>query len=260
MRLAEGDLIVFAGGDDISLPERTLELTTEWLAADRPSGISSGVLLIDEKGNRLERTAHWAPHSAKMLEAIPKGKCALIFAEEPRFCLLGCSAAWTRHCWQTFGNLDPEVMTEDFVMTFRASLLNGLRVFDRKLVKYRIHSLNIWATLTPDGAWSPEDYKRRESRDISNALWLCAAYRNILRDLASPHLPANLTPTDKRTISESIERALDHARLRSRWWDLTFMQRVRNFRCTNDEELPLRFSKVAASINLCKVALKTVQT
>ena len=56
--LSSGELVVFQGGDDISLPHRTSRLVEAWAArTPRPDLVYSGVVFIDEEGKVISANA-----------------------------------------------------------------------------------------------------------------------------------------------------------------------------------------------------------
>ncbi|MEI7947344.1 MAG: glycosyltransferase family A protein, partial [bacterium] len=53
--LAKGELFIMAAGDDVSLPQRTERIVTEWILHDKiPSVISSSHCLIEQTGRKIK--------------------------------------------------------------------------------------------------------------------------------------------------------------------------------------------------------------
>ncbi len=133
--LSSGDLVVFQGGDDISLPQRTEKLVTEWLSHDpRPDLVFSGVTLIDKAGKPIGQRTGLITHSLGVAETVTGTR---------PFVAGGCAAAYARqlHCF--VGPLNNGVIAEDFVYSFRALLGNGVAGLPDLLVNYRQHDQSI---------------------------------------------------------------------------------------------------------------------
>ncbi len=114
--IASGEWYVFAAGDDISLPERTVE-HFELIKNKRDTYYSGGgVILIDEKG-----------------KAYRNG----VFDFNKMILLPGCMAAYHRNCFDLFEKLNPEIESEDYVLPYRSLLLGNMILINSPLVKYR---------------------------------------------------------------------------------------------------------------------------
>jgi glycosyltransferase involved in cell wall biosynthesis len=139
MELAEGELIVAAASDDVSLPTRTEEQVRVWSERGAYS-IYSNAVVIDENG--VDRGAF----------ANDKG----VFAESPPAPIkswqnivrygrgfVGCTHAWDWAVFDTFGLLPEDVISEDLTISFRSALIGELAYVDKCLVKYRRHGTNL---------------------------------------------------------------------------------------------------------------------
>ncbi len=135
MKMAQGELIIAAAGDDISLPERTQEIVDLWLRSDKSLGsICSSATVINSKGE---------PQS--VLSGVTKLKVEEVFNSSDRW-IIGCSHAWSRLLFERFGPLRDDVISEDKAIAFRSLLIGGgVGYIDNPLVKYRIHSESITA-------------------------------------------------------------------------------------------------------------------
>jgi glycosyltransferase involved in cell wall biosynthesis len=115
--IATGDWLVFAAGDDISLPERTSVLSKLTYDKEDVYFAGSGTIVINERGK---------PISNGVLE----------FNRE--IVLSGCAAAYHKKCFEIFEKLHPGVLVEDLVLPYRALLLGNIALINSPLVKYRI--------------------------------------------------------------------------------------------------------------------------
>ncbi|HPC02629.1 MAG TPA: glycosyltransferase [Syntrophales bacterium] len=136
MELAHGELIVAAAGDDVSVPDRTMKIYYEYEASKRSAkSIFSNSITIDVNGKkdrlRYERpkdTNHFSPDMIVKQDSI----------------LSGCSHAWSRDVFSTFGPLITPLTCEDMVIPFRSSLLGKINYIHEPLVLYRQHGSSLW--------------------------------------------------------------------------------------------------------------------
>jgi len=130
---ANGELIVLAAGDDISIAERIESIVTLWLSANkRYDSIWSAVSLIDQHGREIGRQSR-----GPGLDSMPDQVMNLV----PN--LLGCSHATTKRLFRQFGNLNEGIVYEDRALGFRSLISGGHGYIDDPLVKYRIHDGSI---------------------------------------------------------------------------------------------------------------------
>lgn len=129
-QLANGELIVLAAGDDISLPARTARLVQRW----RERGCPPAVLCSDfDAMDALSRPVD-LPN-----EHIHRGS----YSKSAMACgdvrVLGATTAVSRSVFSAFSPLAHSVRHEDRVLPFRALLLGGMvELVDEKLVRYRV--------------------------------------------------------------------------------------------------------------------------
>lgn len=134
MELAQGEYIVIAAGDDISMPERTERTLEAFIASDgRAMAVFSDCIEIDDTGNE---------------NGIVSSKPPERFTELPEMCrnlfrgITGATNAWHRSVFDMFGPMLPEVVFEDRVIAFRATLLGSISHIPIPLVHYRRHREN----------------------------------------------------------------------------------------------------------------------
>ena len=128
MRIAKGEIIVVAAGDDISARNRCSAIVEAWVAAEKkPDSICSTVRLIDQKG--------------ALLGTVSCDESAVLDGDffTGRRWILGCSHAWTRRGFDVFGELPEYLQAEDKAIGFRSALLGGLLYINQALVDYRVH-------------------------------------------------------------------------------------------------------------------------
>jgi glycosyltransferase involved in cell wall biosynthesis len=127
MRLTRGDLIVVSAGDDISMPRRVERMVTTWLSeGGRADLLCSGYVSMSNTGVAL------GTRSACDMSLLTPERMA-----RSGHGVLGATMAWTSRLWRTFGDLAPDVVNEDQVLSFRAILCGGIRSINEPLVQYR---------------------------------------------------------------------------------------------------------------------------
>ena len=122
------DFIVYAPGDDISLPERTEILTNEFMK-NGSILIHSAAYVINERGQKngdiLTRERKLKNMSIKEA-AIAGGLC------------MGATCAWHKDLVNRFGPIVERNTYEDLIFYFRAMLLNKVSYVEKPLIYYRV--------------------------------------------------------------------------------------------------------------------------
>jgi len=130
-RLARGALLVNAAGDDVSEPDRVMELYEAYVSGPvRPSLLFSNAVCIDGAGRG----------STLILdEDLPAVHDRRANAMAGGLSVIGCSAAVDRRLVESFPPMRDAIMAEDVVLTRRAYLRDGVRYVPEPLVRYRVH-------------------------------------------------------------------------------------------------------------------------
>lgn len=125
---AQGELMVVAAGDDVSLPQRCERTVQAWLAQDRrPDLIAAPLVDIDAQGT---------VHGTLRPSDLGRWRSAADWvAERPH--VIGAGQAWTRRLVEGFAPLPRGTVAEDLVMVFRAIVSGGAISLDEPLVRYR---------------------------------------------------------------------------------------------------------------------------
>jgi glycosyltransferase involved in cell wall biosynthesis len=171
MELSNGQLIVGAAGDDISLPERVNKI---YMAYKESGGSAKSIFsngsIIDKSGEKL-RPLYISPPDAVLFspEMIVKSNSIVP----------GCSHAWAREVFDLFGPLAIPLSCEDIVIPLRSALTGEIRYIHEDLMMYRRHDANTCAISAVD---PPKDYSKWERFWCREKL---AIFNNWLRDLAS---------------------------------------------------------------------------
>ncbi len=133
--LANGEVIVGAAGDDISLPERTVALADVFARKSNVYSVYTNMIEINANG---EKMGMWVPENWKpALSGQSKNPSESVF-------VFGCTHAFRKELFDVFGGLHPNVIHEDSAIPFRSSLLGEIEYLANPLVLYRRHDSNVW--------------------------------------------------------------------------------------------------------------------
>lgn len=125
---AQGELLVVAAGDDVSLPQRVQRIVEAWLAhSRRPDVIASALADIDAEGR---------VHGEIVPSDLARYTSLAQWAAEPPH-VVGAAQAWTKRLFERFGPLPEGTVAEDLVMVFRAIGSGGAITLREPLVQYR---------------------------------------------------------------------------------------------------------------------------
>lgn len=132
MALSQGQLIVVAAGDDISLSTRCEVYATVWLKEGCPTcSIFSPTIERYENGSEITKgLSH--PDSAAYHTIVETG-----YHPVP-----GSSHAWSRETFSIFGELPDSLINEDTAIYFRNLLVGHILICDQPQVIHRIHGAN----------------------------------------------------------------------------------------------------------------------
>lgn len=125
---SNGQLIVTAAGDDISLPHRVRTLVAAWDATGQQADLLASHLIdMDADGNdlgllRVDNLAAWRSPDDWV---------------HKRPYVVGASHAFTRRMFERFGPIRADLPYEDQVMALRACCMGGGFTVDEPLVRYR---------------------------------------------------------------------------------------------------------------------------
>jgi glycosyltransferase involved in cell wall biosynthesis len=127
-RMAHGELLVVAAGDDVSVPERCERLVECWNARGRRVDLIASDLV--EFDNPDAQAGRIAPTELGTYAGFDDWARA-------RPWLVGAAHAWSRRLFERFGDMLPGAMAEDQIMTFRAVMTGGAYSLREPLVRYR---------------------------------------------------------------------------------------------------------------------------
>lgn len=127
---ASGAVLVIAGGDDLSAPDRVFTCLSEFERDSRLRLVATGVRTI-WGGNIRAAPEWWNPESDTTLE-LEKLQVG------HSFWALGAATSVHREVFSQFGPLNPGLILEDHVLPIRALVLGCVRILAAPLVDYRL--------------------------------------------------------------------------------------------------------------------------
>jgi len=140
--MAKGQFVVFAGGDDISIPERTDVLVNKWLKIGKTAcSIFTNAITINSDGVQ-EGLYFSSPQFSQTIDG---------FIETKRCWLGGFSHGCSIELYTKYGDISEDTFQEDGAISFRALLNSGIYYVDHPTVFYRIHS---------DNSYNPFNYRK----------------------------------------------------------------------------------------------------
>lgn len=193
MELANGELVVVAAGDDISLPDRVEQC---WQAYHDSGGkamsIYSALTIIDEHERQLETVRKPLPDGINDLT------CRI---SDIGVC--GCSHCWHRSVFDIFGPLVQETVYEDKAIPFRSILLGQIYYIDKPLVLYRRHTGNISATRPLRWSLSEvaADVVKKQKRRL-------LTLKNYERDLRQDHPGIRIAPGIRASLYSEVQKRI----------------------------------------------------
>ncbi|TWX67638.1 glycosyltransferase family 2 protein [Colwellia sp. C1TZA3] len=135
LKIAKGDIIVVAAGDDISLPKR-VSSTVKLLEDPEVAFVSFNEQKIDEKGNTISNGARVRYEGVKLfsLEEYISGK---------KIPFSGASRGFRRKIYDDYGDLNQDCPTEDTPYIIRGLLTGKAAISSEIAIKYREHGENL---------------------------------------------------------------------------------------------------------------------
>jgi len=237
MNMANGELIVIAAGDDVSLPERAEKLVKTWCEAGQPSGICSGVAVINDTGDIIDGGDAKLHFDGVQKGLIPPHLILHEYLKNTRYWLTGCAVAWSKKSWGVFGSMNPKVGNEDMVLSFRAGLIGGYYIMDDQLVCYRKHDENISFA---NKSVRKRSFRESASKAVKHVDRVYQLYLANKADLeVAMHLNGHEASADAQLLDymdEQLER-LDVAR---GWWGYSVIKKIHCWSCSPFESTPLR--------------------
>jgi|ERR1051326_371513 glycosyltransferase involved in cell wall biosynthesis len=143
LEVSQGELIMAAAGDDISLPHRAQATYEAWESSGRKAtSIHSKIIQIDEDGKSTDEV--FKSECAEEARLVEQTVQPMEYVQTLEPLIFGCAHAFSRKLYNVFGNLPDDVIHEDNALGFRSILAGQLLFINQPLVKYRIHGNNVY--------------------------------------------------------------------------------------------------------------------
>lgn len=134
VELSSGEFLVAHAGDDISLAQRTARLVECWMNKDAPVDlVCSYFEEISVDGTPTGFVKEAVAFFPDTSQPVPKWRCGAT----------GACAGYSRKLFEKYGPMDEHVLSEDWVLPFRAWLENGVAVIREPLLLHRTHNSSI---------------------------------------------------------------------------------------------------------------------
>ncbi|MGJ8652858.1 MAG: glycosyltransferase [Opitutaceae bacterium] len=134
--MCSGEWIVFAGNEDVSMPNRVSKLMEA--VTDRSDVVAAGhgMIVIDEEGVQMPYGRRGRHESGRYDK---HGECDWIrrFTYGDDIGLAGCAVMWHRSLFEQFPRISEEVRALDVVLNFRAYLSGSVVYLPDDLIYYR---------------------------------------------------------------------------------------------------------------------------
>lgn len=125
--ISNGDVLIVAAGDDISLPHRSGRII-DVFEADEPLLVFSHARVVDKNGQDVA-AGYLSATFYKTFDPVQAAKSQALY--------LGATGAWRRALFEKYGPIEFGAY-EDLVMGFRAAMEGKVAVIDEALVIYRL--------------------------------------------------------------------------------------------------------------------------
>ncbi len=223
--MANGEWLVGAAGDDISLPHRSAVLMQAARRAGHGCmGVASTWLDIDYDGRRSANPSSatlWHEAQSKLKWERGLAGCYHALAEG-NMLLPGCSAAWDVRLHRGWPAMNDDLVFEDVSLSCRAHLSGFMALVDEPLVKYR---QSPEAVTNQCRSSDPTHEVQRRANAKRARLSRLVCYDQFMADLAYIDQQGGNEARDERLIS-LICASKQAEELRISWTERTLAQRL----------------------------------
>ncbi len=139
LRVASGDVIIMAAGDDMSGPARVAKTADFFDGHPESYGLILGASVMDAAGRLTGRTVNYPSRLPARLSTASLSGHDLM----PGLHACGASSAFRREVFDNFGPVRDDVYADDRVYALRAILLGGCVFLPDLMVSWRDHGANL---------------------------------------------------------------------------------------------------------------------
>jgi glycosyltransferase involved in cell wall biosynthesis len=226
MEVSQGELILAAAGDDISLPQRAQVTFEAWESSGRKAtSIHSKIFQIDEDGNSIDEVFknEDADGAARLVE---QNVQPMKYVQTLEPLIFGCAHAFSRKLYSVFGNLPDEVIHEDNALGFRSVLAGQLLFINEPLVKYRIHGNNVFIRAQKRRA-DLKSLERQEDRVRRAYRYREIMYRAFQSDLKTARDCALVNNTEFEAMTKEAARLEERVSLMGKFLESGFVAKCK---------------------------------
>lgn len=224
MEVSQGELILAAAGDDVSLPQRAQVTYEAWESSGRKAtSIHSKIFQIDENGNSIDEV--FKTECADGARLVEQKVQPMQYVQTLEPLIFGCAHAFSRKLYNVFGNLPDEVIHEDNALGFRSVLAGQLLLINEPLVKYRIHGNNVYI-----GTQKHRDLKsfeRLEDRVRRGYRYREIMYRTFQLDLKTARERALVSNTECEAMTREAARLQERVSLMGKFLESGFVAKCK---------------------------------
>jgi Glycosyltransferases, probably involved in cell wall biogenesis len=226
MEVSQGELILAAAGDDISLPNRAQVTYEAWESSGRKAtSIHSKIFQIDEDGNSIDEVFknECSDDAARLVEQKAQ---PMKYVQTLEPLIFGCAHAFSRKLYSVFGNLPDEVIHEDNALGFRSVLAGQLLFINEPLVKYRIHGNNVYIR-TQKARTDMKSLERQEDRVRRAYRYREIMYRGFQSDLKTARDRALVGNTEFEEMTKEAARLEQRVSLMGKFLESGFISKCK---------------------------------
>lgn len=225
MEISQGELVLAAAGDDISLPNRTEATYAAWEASGRKAtSIHSRIIQIDENGN-LAGEVFKDESENSAAKHVEQKALPMEYVQTLQPLIYGCAHGFSRKLFATFGNLPEEVIHEDNAIGFRSILAGQLVFINEPLVKYRIHGNNVYI---PDRKGADlKSLERLEERIRNGYRYREIMYRGFQSDLKTARERALVSDAEFEQMTKEAAQLQKRVSLMGKFLESGFLGKCR---------------------------------
>lgn len=208
---ANGEYMVVAAGDDISLKERVVR-TIEFMELDHYCAVSTSATIIN--GQQVSERQDRTTSVDTRYEMIFQNKIKRIY---------GATAAYRVDCLPEYRPDIPRVLTEDFFLEL-LFYYDGLKIgfLDQPSILYRFHENSTSVNFDAKGLHQIMD---RERRIIKSKLEYAKSYRFLLKHISCKADFSSSNPKVSE-ISLRAQKRIEFLKKRSNWYDMGFLEKI----------------------------------
>ncbi|PRZ00813.1 polysaccharide pyruvyl transferase [Marinilabilia salmonicolor] len=177
-KVAKGEYLAMAAGDDISLPDRIDETIAFFNKKKDILAVSTGLKIIDKQGLKLKE------------QSITESKIYSLdfFLSKKYFHINGPSRTISRKVIHYFPPLSPSCPTEDTTFLLRCFILGSIGLLNKNLIKYRKHDSSITSPINSKSINKKEilnQYKVDLNHALSTGLINKKLYKRLLKKIST---------------------------------------------------------------------------